>query len=196
MQGRLDNHSIDHIDVLQRIESILTRKFKVIHGTDNEEKDYESITEFWCSVLKIQGQQPVGANQSSRSMHDNDMNASKVEAWYQKARTYWNCEANAPATVDGMLGGYSEISDRDIASSRIFVENILVDKRPILNERLITSIHQRNKNGLSSSHELSSSMISRSCECGAGIGRVTKGLLLSLGISFNLAWVEHRSFFF
>lgn len=68
--------------------------------------------------------------------------------FYIKAADYW---ANVPATVDGMLGGFPEISMVDLMGSRNFLLQLF-----------------RTKNGPGKG---------RALDCGAGIGRVTKHLL-------------------
>jgi aldose 1-epimerase len=57
---------------------------------------------------------------------------------------------HCPSTVDGVLGGMGEVSHSDLEGSRRFL------------------------------NDLGWSMAGTACECGAGIGRVTKGLLLDL----------------
>nr|XP_056716554.1 N-terminal Xaa-Pro-Lys N-methyltransferase 1 [Euleptes europaea] len=72
--------------------------------------------------------------------------------FYSKAEKYWK---DIPATVDGMLGGYGHISNIDINSSRKFLLRFIRDGPT--------------KTG--TAHAL---------DCGAGIGRITKRLLLPL----------------
>ena len=72
-----------------------------------------------------------------------------LSTWYLHSQDYY--ENNCPSTVDGVLGNLGFLSDDDIKGSRSF-----------LNELDIQSLL---KDGVA-------------CECGAGIGRVTKGLLL------------------
>lgn len=173
--GDQNFHLNEHISLLERIENMLTRKFKVINGTDNEGNEYESITEFWCKekiIPNVQGRQIP-------TVHNID---HRLE-WYQKGRNYWDCEDNAPATIDGMLGGYSEISERDLAFSKNFLAKLFSDSRHVLGERLLDSINRRKMSFSSDDISSCKSIITRSCECGAGIGRVTKGLLLPLGSS-------------
>ncbi|XP_059048468.1 N-terminal Xaa-Pro-Lys N-methyltransferase 1-like [Achroia grisella] len=70
--------------------------------------------------------------------------------FYKKAACYW---ANVPATIDGVLGGFGYISDIDINGSRDFLNKIgALDRHPDCKLAL---------------------------DCGAGIGRVTKNLLIS-----------------
>ena len=47
---------------------------------------------------------------------------TEVDPFYGKAKTYW---AEIPATVDGMLGGYSSISSLDINDSLEFIGELL-----------------------------------------------------------------------
>ncbi|XP_062816009.1 N-terminal Xaa-Pro-Lys N-methyltransferase 1 [Anolis carolinensis] len=72
--------------------------------------------------------------------------------FYSKAERYWKA---VPATVDGMLGGYGHISSLDIASSRAFLLRFLKEGPT----RTGTSL---------------------ALDCGAGIGRISKRLLLPL----------------
>lgn len=75
--------------------------------------------------------------------------------WYGAALDYWD---DTEATVDGMLGGFSSLSPSDLVSSRRFLEHLRDTVRPDLKFDV-------------------------SCECGAGIGRVTKGLFLPLNFT-------------
>ncbi|CAL8102895.1 unnamed protein product [Calicophoron daubneyi] len=70
--------------------------------------------------------------------------------FYTKAKDYW---CHVPATIDGMLGGYSSLNVPDIEDSNIFLD------------------------------EFGPSTTAYAIDCGAGIGRVTKQLLIP---RFNL----------
>lgn len=72
-----------------------------------------------------------------------------------RSLSYWN---SIPPTVDGMLGGYPQISRIDLRGSLQFVVKL---RRQCLGES-------------------STGLLSRSVDCGAGIGRVTAGLLSKL----------------
>lgn len=69
--------------------------------------------------------------------------------FYKKAASYW---ANVPATIDGVLGGFGHISDIDLDGSRAFLNEILSYRNPPATEKAL--------------------------DCGAGIGRVSKYLLI------------------
>jgi protein N-terminal methyltransferase len=74
-----------------------------------------------------------------------------LSTWYDRAKDWY--EDSCLPTVDGVLGGIGYISDIDLEGSRNFLKKL--------------KLPQVNNNSLS-----------LACECGAGIGRVTKGLLL------------------
>ncbi|GCB77188.1 N-terminal Xaa-Pro-Lys N-methyltransferase 1 isoform X2 [Scyliorhinus torazame] len=74
------------------------------------------------------------------------------EGFYSKAKKYWK---NIPPTVDGMLGGYGHISNIDINSSTRFLQRFVGEGS--------------GKAG-----------VGCALDCGAGIGRITKRLLLPL----------------
>ncbi|XP_004932113.3 N-terminal Xaa-Pro-Lys N-methyltransferase 1 [Bombyx mori] len=69
--------------------------------------------------------------------------------FYKKAAIYW---ANVPATIDGVLGGFGNFSDIDIDGSRAFLNKVLSSANPPATKLAL--------------------------DCGAGIGRVTKHLLI------------------
>uniref|UniRef100_UPI00398EF0F1 N-terminal Xaa-Pro-Lys N-methyltransferase 1 n=1 Tax=Pristiophorus japonicus TaxID=55135 RepID=UPI00398EF0F1 len=74
------------------------------------------------------------------------------DGFYSKAKKYWK---TIPPTVDGMLGGYGHISSIDINSSKNFLQRFIGEGA--------------GKAGTGCA-----------LDCGAGIGRITKRLLLPL----------------
>ncbi|XP_021355520.1 N-terminal Xaa-Pro-Lys N-methyltransferase 1-B-like [Mizuhopecten yessoensis] len=78
--------------------------------------------------------------------------------FYDDAESYWK---NVPSTIDGMLGGFGQISVTDINGSRAFL-------RPLLTT-----------GGGSSGTK-------KAIDCGAGIGRITKRLLLPMFDSVDM----------
>lgn len=85
-------------------------------------------------------------------------------SWYERAAAYY--EENCPPTIDGVLGGYASITEQDLDGSMQFMLD-LASVRPSM--RMWTA-ESRKPNG----------QRHRACECGAGLGRVAKGLLLRL----------------
>ena len=77
--------------------------------------------------------------------------AQDLSTWYTRAKSWY--ENNCDTTIDGVLGGIGHISERDLEGSRTFLSQFDLPSMP------------EGKSSLA-------------CECGAGIGRVTKGLLL------------------
>ncbi|KAL0894732.1 hypothetical protein ABMA27_013266 [Loxostege sticticalis] len=77
------------------------------------------------------------------------MSKNKYDINYDKALEYW---ADIPPTIDGVLGGFGFISDVDINGSQIFLNSLFSDENPP--SRIVA------------------------VDCGAGIGRITKHLLL------------------
>ena len=75
------------------------------------------------------------------------------EAWYGKAAAYWD---EIDATVDGVLGGFGDMTDVDLADSHAFFGR---------QSRI-------GPKGTAAPGTLA-------CDCGAGIGRVSEGLLLN-----------------
>ncbi|XP_043698558.1 alpha N-terminal protein methyltransferase 1 [Telopea speciosissima] len=77
----------------------------------------------------------------------------KKTEWYQKGVGYWE---GVEASVDGVLGGYGHVNDSDIKGSEAFLKTLLFDffGADLRNRHLVA------------------------LDCGSGIGRVTKNLLL------------------
>ncbi|KAI1882356.1 hypothetical protein AGOR_G00249840 [Albula goreensis] len=85
-------------------------------------------------------------------------------AFYSKAEQYWQ---EVPPTVDGMLGGYGNISSIDISGSKKFLQKFLGDGK--------------GKTGTGCA-----------LDCGAGIGRISKRLLLPLFRTVDLVDVTQE----
>ncbi|KAJ8346409.1 hypothetical protein SKAU_G00278100 [Synaphobranchus kaupii] len=84
--------------------------------------------------------------------------------FYSKAERYWQ---EVPPTVDGMLGGYGNISNVDISGSKKFLQKFLGEGK--------------GKTGTGCA-----------LDCGAGIGRITKRLLLPLFRTVDLVDVTQE----
>jgi hypothetical protein len=134
-------------DLIHRIQTYLTKKFQVYSGRDSNGREYDTIEEMWRYEGFLRG---------------DDGDEDKESRWYDKSHSYWEQDGNVQATIDGMLGGFAVLSERDIAASNSFLKEVIAC-HPLLKARV------------------DSGDSSRSCECGAGIGRLTKGLLLPFG---------------
>ncbi|GFQ99276.1 n-terminal Xaa-Pro-Lys N-methyltransferase 1-B [Trichonephila clavata] len=78
--------------------------------------------------------------------------------FYAKGKSYWE---NVPATIDGMLGGHSNVFNADIQASSRFINTFLQDKtHPVGTEYAL--------------------------DCGSGIGRITKHFLLKFFKSVDM----------
>ncbi|XP_026777370.3 N-terminal Xaa-Pro-Lys N-methyltransferase 1 isoform X1 [Pangasianodon hypophthalmus] len=85
-------------------------------------------------------------------------------SFYLKAEQYWK---DIPPTVDGMLGGYGSISSIDINGSKKFLQKFLGEGKG------------KTRPGCA-------------LDCGAGIGRITKRLLLPLFRTVDLVDVTQE----
>ncbi|XP_076020060.1 N-terminal Xaa-Pro-Lys N-methyltransferase 1 [Genypterus blacodes] len=90
--------------------------------------------------------------------------AEKGASFYSNAEDYWK---DIPPTVDGMLGGYGNISNMDIRGSKAFLQKFLGEGE--------------GKTGAGCA-----------LDCGAGIGRITKRLLLPLFNTVDLVDVTQE----
>ena len=78
-------------------------------------------------------------------------------SWYERAANHYQNEA----TLDTVLGGFAPLTDLDLAGSLQFVQTLQSEELQLLaNQNLSQAV---------------------ACEFGAGIGRVSKGLLLPMG---------------
>ncbi|CAG9322442.1 unnamed protein product [Blepharisma stoltei] len=119
--------------VTHRLKSTLKKCFTSldltkdeIKGKSSQGEKYKSINELW--------QNQVGISRTN---------------WYEKGKNYWEAQES---TLDGVLGGFSEIHQADISASNKFIKSL------------------KSKNYI---------IGSRALDCGSGIGRITKNLLLN-----------------
>ena len=89
----------------------------------------------------------------------NKADPKSEEGWYGKGVAYWQ---DVPASVDGVLGGFGKVTDVDIKESNEFLTK-LRDKKLLTVEPS-----------------------SRAADCGAGIGRISEGMLCRLFTSVDL----------
>ncbi|EED16437.1 hypothetical protein TSTA_015250 [Talaromyces stipitatus ATCC 10500] len=84
---------------------------------------------------------------------------------HASALQYWN---SMPATVNGMLGGFPQVSRIDLRGSANFLAKI---------RRLIQIEQADTDTTAGQSGQRKSKKLKRGADCGAGIGRITEGFL-------------------
>lgn len=181
------------LQLIQRIESYLTSRYSVSCGRDTHDNEYDSIIDFWQDrgLLTYNYRNSNNPHDSESDENQPCNNTRTHDNWYKKSHEYWQDETNVEPTIDGMLGGFSVLSERDLVASRKFMDVILKSRcRGIITSNSDrteskTALYDKDGNLITDTEKISSnvSVQSRSCECGAGIGRITKGLLLPFGIS-------------
>jgi protein N-terminal methyltransferase len=82
-----------------------------------------------------------------------DLWNSELNRWYENAQEFWDDPEKCPITDDGVLQGYGKLTPVDTKGSNAFLDKMLT-KEPTL-------------------------QFDRVADCGAGVGRVTKNLLLA-----------------
>jgi len=80
-------------------------------------------------------------------------NPTSKKGWYGKAVVYWD---GVDATVDGVLGGFGHVTGVDLKESDAFLKQLQADGHLVMSDD------------------------SRAVDCGAGIGRITEGLLTKM----------------
>lgn len=109
-----------------------------------------------------QGDPAIHTMPSSPTPDSNINHASSLE--------YWN---NIPPTVNGMLGGFPQVSRIDLRGSASFLAKI----RRLLPIELEHQHQQDESNKEAGAQSRKSKKLKRGVDCGAGIGRVTDGFL-------------------
>jgi hypothetical protein len=148
---------------LELIGNELQKLFKRngIHGIDNNGGSYGGIESLWNFMFKTSRKKRKQSKKKSVDVETtgetnqlvfDSVIEEKGKVWYEKAYNYWENEANCPITDDGVLGGFGKLTPVDVRDSNIFLNDLQV-KYPFLT-------------------------FDSAVDCGAGIGRVTKHLLL------------------
>ncbi|CAH1786264.1 unnamed protein product [Owenia fusiformis] len=105
------------------------------------------------SLNPAPGQEKILNETIGAKKEDNDIlpqNGNSNNPLYEDAKSYWQ---TVPPTVDGMLGGFARISTTDIAGSNKFLRSFIKGPKAKTKTRCVV-------------------------DCGCGIGRITKRLLL------------------
>jgi len=93
---------------------------------------------------------------------DGDGGNEKMVNWYSSSRAYW---ATQEPTVNGMLGGLGSLSELDLETSEAFIRQVNLDCEYRNKPRWTLDKNDENTHAL---------------DVGAGIGRITRGLLMKL----------------
>lgn len=135
------------------INELLRASLGEFTGMDTEDREYTSLEALWGYELgdnkKKSTKADVGKSVPATTSDVESFNSS----WYKDAFNYWEDEEVCPITDDGVLGGYGALTETDTRDSNAFLD-VLKQIRPQLKFDVVA-------------------------DCGAGIGRVTKNLLLS-----------------
>jgi AdoMet dependent proline di-methyltransferase len=155
------------------IERMLIECVGEISGVDMDGHEYKGIEHLWdveLSNTELPRRSPDSDDseddnnddivqmkvRSSNKQSTNDKpltaDTEKGRRWYNTAYDFWENEKNCPTTDDGVLGGYGKITPEDVKGSHSFLDQLSII-RPTLR-------------------------FDHAADCGAGIGRVTKHLLL------------------
>jgi protein N-terminal methyltransferase len=154
------------MDLSTQVQYMLKKAGNPIHGRDSgdDELYYSSIVEWRQTALKEQGEAVLVDTATTTNKRNKDQPLT-FQQWYKTGYDYYEDELKCPATVDGVLGGFACLSSPDLKGSASFMRHVK-SIRPVK--------FTKKENG---------DIDTCACECGAGIGRVSKGLLLPLGIS-------------
>ena len=171
----------EEIEDWMKLNSEKSKNVNGLCGHDSEGRQYTSLASMWKYELlerkpKVKHsfvkRSPTsksnskGTQTTRKSKEKNEENKTTDISlpWYGDALKYWDNEENCPPTIDGVLGGFGNVSPIDISGSRTFLQEIneLELKEATNNE------DQREPDE------------TRVIDIGAGIGRITKELLLPL----------------
>ena len=143
--------SVQQEYTLQSIEAALRARLSggKIYGTDTDDKDYGGTVVMWKKRLRNCDKLTTV---SASTFVDMPSIVQALPPWYADAYRYWEEEQNCDISDDGVLGGYGKVTPMDIRDSNRFIDS-LKTVRPLL-------------------------QFDRAADCGAGIGRVSKHLLL------------------
>jgi hypothetical protein len=119
------------LNIMQKTRASAASAAPAVPGSDADGTKFKTAEELW--------QQERG-----KGLQEN---------WYGSAISYWS---TVPATVDGVLGGFGQVSPVDLTESAAFLDALAAQ-------------------GCSTAAGRDGS---RAVDCGAGVGRITAGLLM------------------
>lgn len=156
-------HQHDHALTALQVESMLLNHSTIheIKGTDGD-KNYKDIAALWkyfyrpkAPAKTIKTKSSKTAAVSSTSTASTVLSINNEPEFYKQAFDYWESPTNCPVTDNGVLGGYGHLTPDDARDSLEFLDEL-----------------QRRRPGLKMGPG------SLAADCGSGIGRVSKSVLL------------------
>lgn len=145
------------------------------HYQHSIEYTFENHISKMCHIASTEGFQGTDSDGTHYSSVEEMWSAQGLTensslSWYERAASYY--DENCPTTIDGVLGGFASITELDVHGSIEFIREL---------ELIRPEITSWTKGTHSDSAMSKSGQKRRACECGAGLGRISKGILLKLG---------------
>ena len=142
------------------------------HSIEYTFENYISRTGDDVSTAGFQGTDSDGIHYYSveEMWNAHGWTSNSSSTWYDRAASYY--DENCPTTIDGVLGGFASITELDIQGSVEFIQELEL----IRPEITAWTIGTQNNSVTGSRGQKR-----RACECGAGLGRISNGILLKLG---------------
>ena len=123
----------------QETDRLLELAGSSVQGADSDGCRFSSVSDLWAANF----------DDDAPSRADGD---EGEEAWYSNAAVFWNDPEHCPASDDGVLGGFAQVSPADVRETLAFFDQ-LRELRPTWGR-------------------------AAALDCAAGIGRVVKHALL------------------
>ena len=143
--------SIDGRLTIGLINDLLIASLGKIEGMDTDDREYTSIEQLWGYELNKNKKRLKKATQAGKLV-GSEVDKEGEHIWYNDAFNYWEDIKTCPISDDGVLGGYGALTPSDTRGSNAFLDKVK-EMRPELRFDIAV-------------------------DAGAGIGRVTKNLLL------------------
>jgi len=148
------------------VNDLLLASLGRIQGMDTEDREYDSILSLWGYELNSNKKNIdyIDPDTIQSSAGEDIIDKEGEKMWYNDAFQYWEDIETCPISDDGVLGGYGKLTPMDTRDSNKFLSAVKA-KRPEL-------------------------QFDVAADCGAGIGRVAKNLLIP---RFNMVHLVEQS---
>jgi hypothetical protein len=98
LEFEMASFSTQHPDELQQyLTNILKTKFRAIHGTDTDGKEYKSLKLLYKHMFSTSNKRKMNAEAAGITP-----SREKKDEWYEKAFNYWEDPQNCPVS-DGKV---------------------------------------------------------------------------------------------